>query len=240
MVPQRELDRIKSQQHHNTMQQPIRSVAERGLDSEIQVLLNTPNIDDHSKAKKYASILQRYLSFVRQGDREQNMLTLSLPSSDKADTPSDKTDSTDNFLVSDIMKHMPVRNKKNALHIVDTLSKARDDITWTDHGEIVIDGESVRGSNVFDLLKNITASHRVSENNRPIGWNKFLKKVAKLNIPLSVIPNSLVKDRVVSMRHNADDSTDELDLPPVEFTPRGRTKERPLRQSMGKHKWLPY
>ena len=206
MVPQQELDRLRhTTQATPPLDTPIRTTAENELDSDIQRLLLTPYKDIHEKAKKYSSILQRYLSFVRQGANEKNILTLSLPP-DSASNPAEaavsrNVNSTDS-VVSDIMKHMSQRNRNNALHIVDALSKFKEHISWNTDGQLIIDGGTVAGTHIYDLLKNITAPHRISDANRPIGWHKFLSKIATLNIPLSGIPNSDVKRFITDMRHD--------------------------------------
>ena len=75
LVPQHELDKLKHQSHTQSLDTPIRNIAENELDGEIQKLLATPGMDIHEKAKKYSGVLQRYLSFVRQGANEKNFLT---------------------------------------------------------------------------------------------------------------------------------------------------------------------
>ena len=49
---------------------------------------------------------------------------------------------------------------------------------------------------MFDLLKNVTATHHVDESVRPQGWNVFLKFLASNNIPLSAIPNKQLRQTV--------------------------------------------
>ena len=214
LVPQHELDRIKHQTSASSLDKPIRKVVENELDVEIQDLLNTPSIDMHEKAKKYSGILHRYLAFVRQGTNEKNTLTLSLPADTHtaADTTQAEnvhvhTESDGDPVMMDILKHMPAKNKRNAEHILDVMAKTKDKVSWSPHGELIIEGSVVPGSNVYDLLKNVTSSYRTNEAKRPRGWHQFLKQMALLNIPLSVVPNTTVKQSIEVLKRS--------DLPPT-------------------------
>ena len=102
---------------------------------------------------------------------------------------------------------MPKRSRKNAEHILEAATRANNVISWTDQGEIVIDNRPVRGSHLYDLVKSVTATHNVSDVSRPIGWNAFLKTMARLNIPRSAIPNIMVR-RVITEYKVVDDTFD--------------------------------
>lgn len=84
---------------------------------------------------------------------------------------------------------MSKRSRKNAEHILDALRNVADRVSWNTQGEIIFNGQCIRGSHVFDLIKNVTAPHNVSDAARPVGWDMFLKTLADLNITLSVVPN---------------------------------------------------
>ncbi len=91
-------------------------------------------------------------------------------------TPSHNTnnyhDKTD-LIKEEVLKNMPKRSRKNAEHILETLTRSKNLISWTDQGEIVVDNRPVRGSHLYDLVKSVAASHNVSDISRPLGWDIF-------------------------------------------------------------------
>ena len=201
LVPQHQLDALK----HTTPRESVRQSAENELDKAIEVVLNSPDADLYEKAKKYGSVLQRYLSMVKQGLLEQGSLTLSL----SEDTPQAHTttpvhlDNTKDDRVYDkIMKHIPQRSRKNAAHIMELLKKSQD-VSWSDKGEFVLRGVPFIGSHMYDLLKNVTATHHVLDTDRPPGWHAFLKSLASNNI-LSTstgIPSKQLRHTVDLYKH---------------------------------------
>ena len=246
LVPQQELDKLKQNASALPLDTPIRKIAESTLDSDIQKLLSTPSIDMHEKAKMYSNILQRYLSFVKQGTSEKNVLTLSLPGDNppgtgNTDFETVQTQSNDggDTVIADILKHMPAKNKKNATHIVDTISKSKDKLTWTPRGELVIDGSIVHGSHVYDLLKNVTSTYRVDDAKRPLGWLQFLEKLAIMNVPLSAVPNGEVKQAIVSIKRSGVSqprkSNERSDVLATPKRSRGRSRTRRMLKP-----WLTY
>ena len=201
LVPQHQLDALK----HTTPRESVRQSAENELDKAIEVVLNSPDADLYEKAKKYGSVLQRYLSMVKQGQGlEQGLLTLSL----SEDTPQAHTttpvhlDNTKDDRVYDkIMKHIPQRSRKNAAHIMELLKKSQD-VSWSDKGEFVLRQELIIGSYVYDLLlKNVTATHHVLDTDRPPGWHAFLKSLASNNILSTSIPSKQLRHTVDLYKH---------------------------------------
>ena len=66
LVPQHQLDALK----HTQPRDSVRQTAENELDKAIAMVLNTPDTDLYEKAARYGAVLQRYLSMVKQGQRE--------------------------------------------------------------------------------------------------------------------------------------------------------------------------
>ncbi len=61
--------------------------------------------------------------------------------------------------------------------------------------------KAVPGSNMLDLLKNVTAPHQVRDDRRPLGWSEFLHAFAELNIPFSTVPNQHVRSTISSLKN---------------------------------------
>lgn len=78
LVPQHQLEKLKNENVRESIQQ----VVENDLDASIRNILLRSDLTQYEKAKLYSNILNRFLTIVKQGDRENNILTLSLPYSE--------------------------------------------------------------------------------------------------------------------------------------------------------------
>lgn len=206
LVPQQQLDRLKQQQQDANVS--IRRAAQTELDKEMSEVLDSEDVNMSEKAKKYSKILQRYLSLVKQEASEKSTLTLSMPHVQTSDVGvTAEFDSGGNADVEEsILKYIPRRSKTNAGHILDALRRAPGKVSWTKSGEVIINGQNIRGSHVFDLIKNVTSSHNVSV--KPPGWEMFLKTLAELNVPLSIVPNMKVRDTISGFKTGFDSQSD--------------------------------
>lgn len=225
LVPQHQIELLKQQQQqhqHEPQPSSIRRSVQNELDRAMTEVLEQPDTNVYEKAKKYASILQRYLAVVRQGEQEKTMLTLSLPSGESSDVsiPRFSTDEDDdtigvdydddglkkNQILGNVIKHMPKKSKKQAECILDALNSSNNIVSWTDKGEIIINNQVVRGTHLYDLVKSVTASHNVLDHSRPTGWKVFLKTLANLNVLLSAIPNTQVRNAIAKNKMFVDDN----------------------------------
>lgn len=203
LVPQQQLDMLKHQQQETPGS--IRQLAQNELDKAMVEVLELSDMDVHEKAKKYGNILQRYLSLVRQGEREKGILTLSTPvmanvdASVSTDTPA-SADGVKDTIAEEVLRHIPKRSRRNAEHILASLSRSSDVVSWTDQGEVIINNQPIKGSHLFDLIKSITAVHNVSQLTKPVGWELFLKSLASLNVPLSTIRNTQVRRSLAELK----------------------------------------
>ncbi len=198
LVPQNQLEMLKS----GTPRENIQQVVENSLDTAIRNILLRTDLDQREKVKLYSNILTRFLTIVKQGDRESGVLTLSLTNSDAGHkdvrpNTSAKNDEVSEDVVDEVLKNVPVRSMKNSRYILDKMSKAKGLSAWNESGEFVFKGKAVPGSHMLDLLKNVTAPHQVRDDRRPLGWSEFLQAFAELNIPFSTVPNNHVR-RVIS------------------------------------------
>ena len=56
----------------------IRETVEDDLDQKMRSVLDDLGLNSHEKIKRYKALLQRYLTLIKQGQREQPRVTLSL------------------------------------------------------------------------------------------------------------------------------------------------------------------
>lgn len=201
LVPKNQLEMLKS----GTARENIQQVVENDLDTSIRNILLRTDLDQSEKAKLYSSILTRFLTIVKQGDRESSVLTLSLPNPDSNhnDTHIDtrtRVNEGSEDVVAEVLKNIPSRSVKNSQYILDKMSKAKGLCTWNESGEFVFKGKPIPGSHMLDLLKNVTAPHQVRDDRRPLGWSEFLQSFAELNIPFSTVPNHHVRRMISSLK----------------------------------------
>ena len=168
---------------------------------------------------------------TKQNELEKNVLTLSIPNTSDLVPRIDEDDKKD-LIAEEVLKHMPKRSRKNAEHILEAVARAKNVISWTDQGEIVVNSRPVRGSHLYDLVKSVTAAHNVSDVSRPIGWSVFLKTMAGLNIPLSAIPNTMVHRAIIQYKA-VDDTFDDESL-----MSRSSTQKRKRLGSQHRSSWV--
>lgn len=195
LVPQQQLLSLQQQQTTNGS---LRQSAQNELDQAMGEILKQSDVDVYEKAKRYSSILQRYLAMVKQGEQEKGVITLSLPEENSKEDPRDNDAEDD--IISEVLKHMPKRNKRNAEFIMASLARNNEQLSWTKQGEIIVNNKSVPGSHLYDLVKSVTSYHNSAGQSRPTGWNLFLKTLANLNVPLSVIPNTAVRRSIAAFK----------------------------------------
>ncbi len=75
LVPQHQLDKARTENVRETIQQSV----ENDLDVAMRNILLRTDLNPYEKAKLYTNTLSRFLTIVKQGDRESGVLTQSLP-----------------------------------------------------------------------------------------------------------------------------------------------------------------
>ena len=77
--------------------------------------------------------------------------------------------------------------------------KETTDMTWNERGELVVQGQTLNGTNVSDLIHEILRSRKLGI--KPEGWSVFANSLKESNIPVDLIGNKARWD-----------STDDVDL----------------------------
>ena len=233
LVPQRQLDSLKN----NEPPIPLRQSVENELDTSINNVLSRTDLDQHEKAKLYTGLLQRYLALVKQGAVETNALTLNLPqtsvNSDPVTPLTPQTTDSDvggDVMVEEILRNIPMQRRKNAQYILEKMLNAQDTARWRETGEFVFNGSVIPGTHIFDLVKSATAPQMTRR--RPQGWDEFLRAIAKLNIPLSTVPNRQVQQAVDSLKRT--------DAPTLSTPVRGLATTDFLSQGVDNSPWISF
>lgn len=129
--------------------------------------------DNTSKSKE----LQQNIDSSNTVETNQN---ISSNDSDKIETNEIETENLDS-----ILKYLPRIYEKSAKLLLQYLTN-KTNIRWNEDGEIIINGETIVGSHIAELVKD-AITNRNNKNNVPIGINVFYENVG--NIPDSLLRN---------------------------------------------------
>lgn len=150
-----------------------RSIA--NLDQDMQAILQKTNLSDQDKVREYNQVLQRYLEYY---DHVRNPIpTLPTPHS----TPSQSSRS----VRDEVLRTVPKTMKRKAEAVLDRIENQAN-MKWNDRGELIYEGELVKGSNVVDLVNDVIR-HRKSF--QPRGWQEFARALRQSNVPQDLVGN---------------------------------------------------
>ena len=161
------------------------------LDDEIKRILDDPNLSEHEKGLQYQQTVQKYLTRVGQANTRQwsrNTPTTTsrtpleqTPSTEASPTP-DKTSALEKVIVGTLPKTL--QNKGQML--LDYLKDATD-LRWNDRGELISGGDTIKGSNVSDLIHETIRTRKLGD--EPIGWKTYSNVLKQSNVPSDLILN---------------------------------------------------
>lgn len=84
-----------------------------------------------------------------------------------------------------LLGSIPKRNRREAAAILSYIEKSPN-LSWSQQGELVVEGQIVPRTHVSDLLKDAFYKHK---NWEPEGVNEFYRELAKSNLPTALIRN---------------------------------------------------
>ena len=185
----------------NRLTQPERSIrqqAESDLDVKMREILDERGLNAHEKIKKYNTLLQRYLNLIKQGQKDEKKVTVTLQRDpgielSEAERSEETTPEDSEDMMGEVVKSLAPRDRKNAEYIMRKLTES--DEGWTSKGEFIYKGTIVKGSHMIDLFKNLMQWSKKSQARPPAGWKSFLNTLAETNVPLSSIRNPRARDQ---------------------------------------------
>lgn len=147
----------------------------------------------YEKAKQYSALLQKYLTHVKQGEAEKGHLSLLLQSPPPTSAPETTTAAhaspAPDSVYHEVLYSLSIRFKNPAKIVLNKMLQNYSVSSWNEKGAFVYKGETIPGSNMLDLVKGITQIHALPAARTPKGWDVFLKAMAELNIPSTVVGN---------------------------------------------------
>ena len=97
------------------------------------------------------------------------------------------------------------------------------DVTWDNRGKITIDGSTVKGENIVDLINDVVRNRKQPLSN---GSGQFAQALRKANIPREFIVNDKIWQLVSSPQSDSDDEEEETQQSDSE-----KTNEKPSNRS---------
>ena len=193
LVPSQQLEQLKGP----TPKENIRSAAISSLDTEMQGILNRSDLTEYEKAKRYDSLLQKYLTHIRQKETEKEKLSLFLPQ-----TPQNTEEApvvSDN-VYQEVLDNLPARYKNHARLLLNKMKQNKDVSAWDVKGTFVYKGDAISGTNMMDLVKGVTQTHALTTKRLPKGWDVFMRALAELNVPTSVVGNPANREALDALK----------------------------------------
>lgn len=81
----------------------------------------------------------------------------------------------------------PKSTRERALRLVNYIKRHGSKIVWsTRNGIVSVDGHSIPGSNIIDLLRTAISF----TTNKPEGWSRFGEALKEINVPASLIAHN--------------------------------------------------
>jgi len=101
-------------------------------------------------------------------------------------------------LEDNIVKSLPKSSQTEGELLLDHLKNHSDIIKWNERGEIIFKGDVVPGSNLTDLVSNVTTMRKTNVGLLP--QTVFLKALSETNVPESWIRNRASKKLLQSYK----------------------------------------
>ena len=208
----------------------------QSLEEDMKDILARTDLHDDAKLSLYQQTLQRYLQYDHALKTEPVSVTMSTPTRDVSVPSGDGAPSDENpaalaeedDLTPQILESVPKTLRRKAKLLIDRL-KHNDVMAWNAKGELVYEGNIVKGSNMIDLVNDALKGKRGFF---PHGYQYFLRGLAKSNAPESIIGNEARRSLVRKYKQMGSEEMRLLpDIPPplTPISSQRRRRVTPLR-----------
>ena len=202
-----------------------------GLDDEIKRILETGVLSEHDKASAYEQVLNKYLTKVNKvNSRQVQLPSLTGASSEPIRPSEEKNVKLEKRAIDSLPKTLQTKGRVLLDHIKETT-----DLNWNDRGELVRRGETVSGSNIFDLVNELLRARKLGT--QPTGWESFAAALKESNIPMELIGNKKRWHATREVRAEPQSRTEPADYM-TPYRKRLRAQKRSNRQTP--QSWLSY
>jgi len=225
LIPEGLLDTLERKENIQTT--PITKSIIR-IDQKMDDILEDRMAPPDDKVAQYNQNLQRYLdvheknrAFVPTVKIQQELPTLPNDSNDSSEISQQnavpEAPSTEHRLSEgEILDSVPKTTKALAKSMITRLKANKEHITWNDKGEITVNGHTIPGSNIIDLIND---QLRERKNFDPTGWETFTESLSKINMPKYLMRNERRKSHIAQLQNTptstATPSVQKFSFPPT-------------------------
>ena len=170
LVPEEALQRYEQRQRLETS--PLMGTMMH-KDTQISDILQRDDVPDDEKQKLFNAYFERFLELRRQKEtptpvkKEEQRVEQQLPD-------------------DDVVESIPKTMRPRATALLSRLKAKLDVITWDKTGQVKIEGETIPGSNISDLVSDAMRSRK---NFNPTGSKEFFQALSKMNVPKDLVRN---------------------------------------------------
>ena len=238
LVPQNTLERMQQRQKILT---PPGTQTLRNVDSEMNDILYSKQLNDEQKAKLYNQVLQRYLPYYhqRKGQPLHVKLTTPMPvetlkPEESEETSKESTAEVEAIPTSavkqEVMKSVPKLYKAGVRQLLDKIKEHGDVLNWTEKGELVYENKRITGSHVVDLVNDMLRHRKGFE---PVGWSVFARGLARMNVPEHLVRNPQRQSAIGEFKTRVRDDTPDS---PSRWLPTPPSTSFPVKKQRLKYK----
>ena len=164
---------------------------------DIRSLLSRNDLPMEQRMKLYQQSLRRYLNFYDQYEHRTPSVKPVTTIHKEEDMGNREKKNLEQLIIDSAPKQMQNKAKLLVEHFRDNPY-----LQWDDKGQIIIDGKTVDGSNIVDLVGDAMRSQK-RKNYQPVGMTSFVQGVKQANIPSDWIRN---ESYVKQMRKEQEES----------------------------------
>ena len=178
------------------------------IDKKMENILQNPSDSADSQAQEYNQNLQRYLDVQQQ--RNQYIPTVKLHKEEASSSVKESSapnaranaeeSSAPSMPVGEILDSVPKNSQTLAKSMINRLKANPDKVTWNSTGEVLIDDQAIKGSNIIDLVND---QLRARKNFNPKGWQNFSDSLVEMNMPQYLMRNERRRNYVLQ-QHQKD------------------------------------
>lgn len=154
------------------------------LNQQMNTTVDSTDLPPETKIRNHDQLLQRYLNLQQQ--QEAFVPTVKIQSSGSESTPQEPQPQSQPVSDKDILDTIPKKYKTQAEGLMRWMRKTPGAVEWDDKGVVTLEGKSIQGSSISDLLNDTI---RARKGFTPKGRNSFTQTLAKLNTPEDFVRN---------------------------------------------------
>lgn len=236
LVPEQTLERLKQRDKIQTA--PLTSKLKR-LDHQMEDLLNSRELSEEEKARRYSQTLQNYLTYYKQRRDEPMKIkfeTHPIQHQDKQEpelgnqsqpVPVPRQEVQDK-IERDIVSALPKTLKDRGKLLIEKIKENPEIMKWDSRGQLLFEDRPLPGSHIVDLIGDFMRERKGVD---PIGWQVFARGLAKMNAPEDLVRNERRRGALREFKSRVGDQDDPSVLfptPPPTDPPQVPTPRRNL------------